>query len=232
MISTRPLLSLSFLAFIILSLCSCGPYVHVSNNSFADIQSLPQGFPCSSSFYIELPEVGENKLFAKEVANKIVTIVQNKGYDVVRSAELADYMLIFTIKMKSHKEKVMVPHYVPGPVKTKHSKMLNSEGRWTDVVEETTTAGTYVNVEEEHLAFKKDFSVEVFDKKREEETGNEEVVWNAAVSSNNGCDDLRAEIDYLLLAAFKHFGRNTQKKVYANVESREVKTLRRMYFQA
>ena len=196
------------------------------------MQTIPYGFPHGSSFYIELPEIGENALFAKEVVRKITTILRNKGYEVARTAEAADYVLAFTIDMKSYTERIVVPHYVPGPVKTKHSKVLSWDGRWTDVVEETATSGHYVDVEEERLVFKKDFSVKVFDSVREEKTGDEELVWNAAVSSSNGRDDLRAEIDYLLLAAFKHFGRNTQKKVYADVQSRDVKSLRRNCFRA
>jgi hypothetical protein len=206
--------------------------VYVSNNSYADMQTIPYGFPLGSSFYIELPEVGENALFAKEVVRKITTILRNKGYEVVRTVEAANYTLAFTIEMKSHTERVVVPHYVPGPVKTTRSKVLSWDGKWTDIVEETATSGHYVDVEEERIVFKKDFSIKVFDRVREEETDDEELVWNAAVSSSNGRNDLRAEIDYLLLSAFKHFGRNTQKKVYADVQSRDVKALRRNYFRA
>jgi hypothetical protein len=232
MVHIRSHLPFGFLAILTLSLCSCGSYVHVSNNSYADMQAIPCGFPYGSSFYIELPEVGENALFAKEVVRKITTILRNKGYEVVRTQEAADYTLAFTIDMKSYVEKVVVPRYIPGPVKTKHSKVMNCFGIWTDIVEETATSGHYVDVEEERLVFKKDFSVKVFDSVREEKTGDEELIWNAAVSSSNGRSDLRAEIDYLLLSAFKHFGRNTQKKVYADVQSRDVKSLRRNYFRA
>jgi len=230
MVLIRPQVSLGFLAILAVTLCSCGSYVHVSNNSYADMQTLPYGFPYGSSFYIELPEEGDNALFAKEVVHKIATILRNKGYEVVRTPESADYMLAFTVGMKSYTERVMVPHYIPGPVKTKRSKVLTSDGRWTDVVEETATSGHYVDVEEEHIIFKKDLSVKVFDREQEEKTGNEELIWHASVSSSNGRDDLRAEIDYLLVSAFKHFGRNTQKKVYADVQSSEVKMLRRHSF--
>ena len=233
MLHARKNYSICLLAIVmVVFLSSCGPRVSVSNNAFADMQTIPYGFPCDSTFYIEVPTAGDNRLFTKEVAQKIATVLRNKGYDVVRDAEFADYTLSFTIGMKSFRDTVMVPHYVPGPVKTKRSKALNSEGRWIDSVEETATSGTWVSVEEERLVFKKDFTVRVYDVAKQEKTGDEEVVWTTSVSSSNGSDDLRAGVDYLLLAAFKHFGKNTQKKVYADVESRDVKTLRRLYFRA
>lgn len=232
MVHIRSQLSLVFLTILVLTLCSCSSSIRVSNNSFADMQSIPYGFPYGSSFYIEAPDETENALFGKEVIHKIATMLRNKGYEVVRTVERADYMLAFTVGMKSFKERILIPHYVPGPVKTKRSKVLSWDGKWTDCVEEIATSGHYEDVEEERIVFKKDFSVKVFDRVREEETGNEELIWNAAVSSSNGRNDLRAEIDYLLFSAFKHFGRNTQKKIYADVQSRDVKTLRKTYFRA
>ncbi len=216
---------------------SCAKHVAVTSNAFADNQLLPYGLPIGSSFFIAKTE-GDNSLLAKEVSYKIGRILEDKGYLVTDSAS-ADYYVRFKASMASSTALVSVPKYIPGPIKTTKG-ISYKDGKRTEYEERTQSFGSTVYVPEEQTFFHKTLTIYVHNAQHGRihrhiiNTGSYDKtpVWQCSSSSSDRSSDLREALDYLLVAAFKHFGKNTQRDVHTSVRSddQEVKNLQSALF--
>ena len=235
-------LKLTLLFVPLLLLCSCGKQkLLITSNSFADVQAIPNGFSKESSFFVE-PMKTDNQLFSKEVSRKIEIILQEKGYSI-ETAENADFYITFNFDMQSKTEIINVPRYIPGQTITKQGSAYGStSGRIgslhgsshgnANYEEKTQSSGSITYVPQQFTYFIKAISIQVFDAKLYRENKQEIQVWaESSVCSGGNCD-LRSAIDYLLLTAFKYFGKNTREFVTTtqNYNDKEVELLRKTYF--
>lgn len=163
-----------------------------------------------SSFAIA-PPPHDNQMFSKEVAQKIRKILEGSGYSIT-DKEHADYLLQFDFAMTSDTKTINVPHYIPGPSKSVEGNVTGADGV-VHYQEETTLSGTTVFVPEDFTFFTRNLLVSVFDAETYRSTGIEEQVWEGYAVSTGSSDDFRDMIDYLLVSAFKYFGKNTHKNV-------------------
>ena len=88
--------------------------IHIDTNAFLDRTSLPEGFEKGSTFAIYVTsslngKTDSNTLQAKELKEKISVLLKNKKYQIVNSADEADYCLIFKYGIKSHTETMNIP---------------------------------------------------------------------------------------------------------------------------
>ncbi len=229
-------IQLFFLPLLLL-LGSCAKQISVTSNAFADKQMLPYGLPAGSSFFIAATD-GDNPLLAKEVSYKIGRILEDEGY-LVTDSTTADYYVRFKASMTSAKALVSVPKYIPGPIKTTKGSTYK-DGKRTEYEEKTQSFGTTVYVPEEQTFFHKTLTLYVHNAQqgtiqgRRINTGScdKTPVWQCSSSSSNRSSDLREALDYLLVAAFKHFGQNTQRDVCTSISSDdpEIKNVRNALF--
>jgi len=216
---------LIFLLPLIILLSACGKRIHVTSNTFADTQIIPRGFPKYCTFYIE----HDKKLLSKEIAQKISWILEEKGYRIVDQAH-ADYYITFDAKLTSEKRVTNVAQWVPGEKQTTtgcvHGDKRHECQGTISYQEETETAGKIVYVPQEYIVFHRKLFVQAYD------TAHKEQIWESSAISTGESDDLRDIIDYLLVTAFKQFGRSSHHKIESSLRTKdeEVTALRRDIF--
>lgn len=218
-------LSVLGLLVFLLSFTSCSSRYYVSTDTFGDPQALPMGFPRGSSFAVQSKETG-NSLFVKEVGYKIENMLKRKGY-LIKDEREADFILSFAFDSEVSTETVQVEKTLPSTTeKTKtrfHSNdtsfhyNVNWDGKGNvseslAYTEEKEKPGKTVYVPETRTYFTKNLSMKVYDGQLFRNSQLVEV-WSGSSMNKDARDDLREMIDYFLVSAFRHFGKNTFKKV-------------------
>jgi hypothetical protein len=207
------------LPFLVLPLLSaCRKRVHITTNTFADVQAIPGGFEEGSSFAV-IPASKENQLFNKEISHKIARELQTEGYQVkpAKEAAKADYCLVFGYGITSSTNTVNVAKYIPGERQVKQG-FIAGRRDVVDYEEVTETSGTTVYVPEEYTVFKRELMMQVYDAKLYHKDKQEELVWQGTAVSVGDCSDLRLIIDYLIGALFNHFGESTGMNLHSSVD--------------
>lgn len=219
----NPLLRIAYKVIVpcalLLTITGCGKQLRIKSNTFADARAIPQGFPLHSAFSVT-PLLTDNQLLSKELTQKITKILTDKGYKVTKTPS-AQYHLEFSYQMQSATRTVTVPHYVSGPAQITQGTVFGSDG-CTHYQEQTQATGTIVYTAEEQTYFITTLTLEVYDAQEDVE------IWQGSATTSTDSCDIRDTLDYLLVTAFKHFGKNTYKDVYANVQykNKEISALR------
>jgi hypothetical protein len=220
--------------------CSCARQISITSNAFADLQSIPYGFPMKSSFFIITGQndyshltdqkiiIGQNDnpMLSKEVTHKIGKVLEEKGY-LVDNIDNADYYLVFNFVMTSSKATMNVPLYIPGPTQTTQGNIYGYGG-YVGYQQQTQTSGSYIYVPKEYVFFHRGLYLQVYDAKLCREKKQEAQLWQGSAISSGDSSNLRDIMNYLLITAFKYLGKNTQKDICANMSSnnKKVKKLR------
>ena len=225
---------LILLGTILIFLGACKT-IKIVNNSFANKQSIPQGFIPGSSFcikftYTDNPLIPKNiaEMIASEAAEKIAKILQTNGY-VIRNSKTADYNLVFSFGMTKSINIVNVPVYMPGQTQIKNGNILDNSGEAVQYQEETQTSGKVVYVPQECTVYNKNLVAQIYDARLQREANKEKQVWLGSADSSNESSDIRDIMDYLLVSTFKYFGKNTQRIIATEMhyDNKEVKKLRK-----
>jgi hypothetical protein len=197
----------------------------VTSNTFADERSIPCGFRYGSTFFIKFAKK-DDQLFAKEVAYKIENMLNSMGYSSVKDINEADYCLVFNFDMLGSKHTRDVLRQEPDKVATK--KVYSCQGRRAcdknlEYEERIVTPGEFFYVKEDYILYKKELFIEVYDSKLYRDTKKQEQLWGGYSSKSGESADLRSQIDYLLISAFKYFGRSTKRNLDICMNDKEVK---------
>lgn len=208
-----------FLCIPLLILTGCGRRINITSNTFADTKNIPRGFPLDSTFYISSAKE-DKKLLSKEIIRKIACLLEDRGYTVTDNESDADYHVTFDTKMTQETGTRSVLTYIPGDVQTTTGCVHGKET--VSYQEQTETPGKFIYVPEKYTYYSRKLSVHAYIRDGEEE------VWHGSAISEGESNDLRDIVDYLLVTAFRFFGRNTQKKVHTSISAKdkEVKNLR------
>ena len=209
-----------FLLLPILFLASCSRNVYVTVDSYVDLKLFGIGFKPDTSFYVSLNTKG-NEMLAKEITNKISMILVRKGFNVVDNELAADYILFYNFGMEKITETVNVSKYLPG-------KTQETKGKVGEVgYQEKQTEGKYVYVHEDQTFFYKYIDITVFDFRKKRDS-----LWQVKATVYDQFNDLREDIDYMFLMAFKYFGKNTNKKISKNLggDSKEFKEFVKIWY--
>ena len=202
------------MSIILLGSCAKDSGMRITTNTFANKEIIPKGFQKNDSFSITTKQKGD-ELFAKEVSQKIATVLEDRGF-VVKTDGDADFNLNFSFGMEKSTHTRDVPVYIP------------DYGYWC--YHHCCRYGcgyTIAYVPEEYTIFNKILLVEVY------KNGKKIPVWQGTARSYEEHSDLRDSIDYLLITVFKNFGKNTQKYIKSKMErnDQEVIKLRQRYFK-
>lgn len=219
----------TFVVILALMLTSCAHNIHISHNAYANSKAIPQGFKTNSSFAVG-HVTGESSMLSQEVAHKIECILASKGHSV-QSEKLADYKLVFDYDMTQSKKTVYVDEYIPGKTITTYGSTYD-HGHTQLYEEKTQESGKIVSVPEVRTYFNKSLMLQVYDAQYSKAYHKQAPLWQGSAACSDQEDDLRDALDYLLVTAFKSFGRNTQKNLEITVSSddKDVAVLRSELF--
>ena len=199
----------TLIALIILAagcgLCGCGPTLHNINvNGYTDPAAQTQLAPGGSFFVIE-NQKAQNPLLEKEIAGKINKLLTNKGY-ALTSYDQAQYYLFFSYGIGQERAaNVAMPDYY-----TSYGFGLGGGSGWrgSPFVFAAPFFTFYPGPESRYDRW---LLLNVVDGKYYREKGQFQTVWVGEARSTGTSQDIRLAIDYLLLADFQQFGRNTGK---------------------
>ncbi len=200
--------------FILLAgcgLCGCGPAVyHVNINGYTDPTAPGVLAPGASVFVIE-NQKAQNPLLEKEIKEKINKILTRQGYEVV-PYDQAQFYLFFSYGIGQERAaNVVMPDYF-----TSYGFGLGGGTGWRSVpfVFAAPFFSFYPGPESTYDRW---LLINVADGKHYREKGEFRTVWVGEARSTGTSQDIRVVIDYLLLADFQQFGRNTGKAISVEI---------------
>jgi len=204
-----------FLLILLLgfSLAGCATYYKIKVNGYTAPSNAerikPGGF-----FYIMEDQAAKNPLLEAEVKEKIAKLLQERGYPVTTNFARADYYLFFRYGIGQPRS-VGVPDYyggfgwgfgwgpgwgwggpavaIGGPAYGWGTDVITLYDRWLQI---KVVAGPAYRTQK-----------------------ISRTVWVGEAKSSGSSSDLRTTLNYLLVAAFNQFGKNTGKAI--SVELKE-----------
>ena len=204
------------LLLLLILLPACGHKICIKHNAYANTKHIPQGFPYFSSFTVETVN-HDDPMLSQEITHKIEHMLQKNGYCIQHESK-AHYYVLFDYHMKRTKKTIPVEKYIPGKTIISHgSELVN--GRAKLYQEETQTPGSWIYVPEEHTFFTKSIIIQVYDAQHYRTGSKPTPIWQETANCCDENGDLRDSLDYLLVTAFKYFGKNTQKNIETTISS-------------
>jgi hypothetical protein len=140
-----------------------------------------------------------NLILEIETAAKIIKSLSARGYTSVDNIQDADYVLMFEYGIDTGK----------AVSSTDSGYELNTFTKRFEQRRSTTTETEYTK----HLTLRL-FSAEKL-------TSTSQPVWTGEVRSTGTASLLREAIDYLIVAAFEHFGEDTAEEVILTIDSED-----------
>lgn len=193
--------------FVVLSclmLLGCGATYNIKTTGFLDRTSGHTQIAKGSSFAVVENEKAENPILDKEVKKKIEYLLIKNGYRIV-APDKADYMLSYTYSIDGGRT-VNIPSAVPKNSKSKISINFGDTTR---------------------TEFTRSLILSACDGNRFRKDSTLQVVWYGDTISIGTSSDLREALDFLLIGAFQHFGKDTgkQQRISMSGKSPEVEEL-------
>ncbi|HEC03131.1 MAG TPA: hypothetical protein ENI81_06285 [Phycisphaerales bacterium] len=152
-----------------------------------------------ASFAVVTDRDVANPIFQKEVGTKIRRILTDMGY--AESSERADYYLLFDCGIDSGRSITdAIPVHRSGYYDEYRLSPFHSHGY--------TTYIPYTSV-----VYTRWLVLKLIEGRAYAESQEAEPLWICEVASTGGSSDLREVINYLLVAAFEHLGRDTGRQI-------------------
>jgi len=215
---------LSIFVFVVsvVFLPGCFRRVHVTSNAFADAKSLQTGFAVGSKFVIICTNK-ENPLLNQDVITKISKHLEKQGYCIASNIDSADYCFVFNFDITSERKTDYIPVNIPGQSQTTHG---NIYGRRDSVQYNQTTqsSGTTAYLPQEYVLFTRSLHAYVYEAETFKKDQQEVFVWQGSAVSCGDSADFRAISDYLLVAIFKSFGKDTKKMINNSFAEKDLKS--------
>ena len=191
-----------------LSLTGCAPSAYsIKVNGYTDLTA-PTWLPAGSSFFVIDNREAKNPLLEKEIKDKINKLLEKYGYRVA-TQEQADYYLFFAYGLGQERSvTVAMPDYYPFG--------LGFGGGYRSYFFVSPYVGYYPYTE---TIYDRWLLINVVDGKYYREKGQWRAIWVGEARSAGASADLRTVINYLLLADFQQFGKNTGKAVTVEIEA-------------
>jgi len=183
------------LPFVVLAL-GCAASYNVGINGYSSTGETLQ-IPQLSSIYVVTDSNATNPFLEKEIAVKIQKLLTAKGYTV--GTHQASYYLLFEYGIDSGRiltDAIPIHHpTIYGEYSTIHAPYY----------------GRYVPYSE--LFYTRWLVLKLVDRNAYRDLHKAEPSWIGEVTSTGPSPDLREVINYMLIAAFEHFGQDTDRRV-------------------
>jgi hypothetical protein len=203
----------AILVTLMLSCLGCTPAYRVQVNGFSDPDYAGRMAP-RAKFHVRENPQAENPLFEKEIRLKIEKMLQSKGF-IIGNADTADFLCTFQysvgiglVRMGSipvQSPPLASAVTVANPAGTTQTTMIMAPGPTTYVPYARTDYDRWLNII-------------IKDARSFRETREEKMVWYGDISSAGPSRDLRKVIDYMLIAAFDAFGKDTKQGILSDIK--------------
>jgi hypothetical protein len=199
--------AIRFLTLIVIGFCLSGcsysvPYI-IKVNGYTDLTQPDQIIPGGSFFVMENLEA-ENPLLEQEIRGKIIRLLETRGY-LVTTFGKANYYLFFGYGLGvSRSLSVVVPDYGwPAP------SLYFTLPPWEAYDQDTATY------------YDRWLLINVVDGPTYRTQRVSHPVWVGEARSVGTSSDLRTVLNYLLVADFREFGKNTGKALTREIDEQD-----------
>lgn len=211
--------------FIVLAtalLSGCATYYPVRVNDYLDRAHGITSIPFGSSFYVLENKNESNPILEAEIRSKIATLLREKG-SRTESYDKADFLLSFAYSISSGRSVSEIrPQFSPGEIGTVQT--YKSNGRTSTSI--VTMPGYTTYVPYRITVYTSTLTLEILDAYNLRVNNEKKILWIGENSSTSQNPDLRDTINYLLVASFEHFGKNTGKSLVTNIPENDPRVKR------
>jgi hypothetical protein len=199
------------LAALIVLVSGCAPEIRTTGylDRASGIQALPKG----AAFAVVENAQAANAIFDREVKRKIEKLLMMRGYRV-DAPDKADFFLSYSYSIDPRLRNDAVAMYGPPEAEI----VSGPDGRGGITTRAVMMPGPVSVMPVLTTEYAKHLMVKVADAGHLRSGQKENVLWIGQTSSADLSSDLRSEIDYLLVATFAHFGRDTGKEVTVSLD--------------
>lgn len=216
----KTVLSMLLLGSILLP--GCAAYT-VRVNGYLD-PGQAAGIQKTAGIHVVEDKDATNTIFAREIRSKIEGLLKSSGFLVV-PYDSADYYLLYAYGIGPARTVTeMLPVYQTGGTATVTRSGSRGSRVSTIQLPSTTTYVPYPTT-----VYDRWVMLKIVDGKEYRE-GKTTDVWIGEVSTPGQDKDIREAMNYLLVAAFEHFGQNTERPItkILDVDDERVKSLMRL----
>lgn len=175
--------------------CSTAYTVHV--NGFSE---LDEPIKEKASVYVKVDPNSQNPIFDNEIKTKVEILLKEQGYVPASDIELSDYRLVFQVGLDSRRVSGYTPLYRPF--------MSFHDRYWGDYHFGYTSYVPYIDTYYDQWLVMKVFATDPDTAPR-----TEQVIWIGEAMIGTDVADLRRVVNYLLVAGFEYFGRDTKRQI-------------------
>jgi hypothetical protein len=208
---------IELLALILMGCCvsSCAGYhYNIKVNGYTD-PNAPSLLKPGGSFFVIKDKEAKNPLLEAEIKEKIIKLLTQRGYAVTPTFDQADYYLFFSYGMGEPRSvTVVTPDYYGG---------LGWGGgyRWGGPAFYFTVPpwGAYPSYATRF--YNRWLLINVVDGPAYRSRKESRPVWVGEARSMGPSSDLRTVLNYLLVADFKEFGKNTGQAVTVELKEKD-----------
>lgn len=205
-----------FVLFLALFLSGCATVYRIRFNGYLSSTQTQPPIPPGTSFYVVEDKNARNSIFEAEIKSKIESLLSQKGYRIV-PYEQADFHLSFIYSMSSGRTVTEItPVYHSGETGAIQTYTSTGKTRTSYI----TYPGYTTYIPQEFTLYTSSLVLEVLDANLFRSTKEEKKVWIGEATNTSGDPDLREAVNYLLIAAFGHFGENTHKSMTIDVSKK------------
>ena len=198
---------------LIMPLSGCATVYHVRVNGYLDATSTKIFIASGASFFVNIDKDVKNPIFENEIKSKIENLLTQKGYSI-GSYEKAEFFLEFVYSMSAGRLAAEVtPVYHSGGID--RVRTYASDGNQS--VSYIEYPGYTAYIPHKFTVYTASLTLEVLDAVLERNSAQKKKLWIGEASNTSENPDIRGAINYLLVAAFDHFGENTHISVTADV---------------
>jgi len=183
------------LLFVFVSGCIQGHIVRV--NGFLEAG---KSIRDKAAIYVAVDPNSQNPIFDKEIKAKIEMLLKSHGYNPIADVEQTDYRLAFHAGLNSHRVTGYTPLY--RPYMGFHNRYWGNYN-----LGYTSYVPYFETFYDQWLVMK------VFDTGRADASEVGKVVWIGEAVVGTDAADLRQVVNYLLVAGFEYFGKDTKRQM-------------------
>ena len=206
----------TILVIVVLVFSGCTPVYRVQVNGFADSDYAGR-IVLNAKIYTVENTTAENPLFDKEIKAKIDKILKNKGF-ILSNKETADLLCAFNYGVGIGRTQVgSVP--VQSPPITSSVVVSNQGGASQTTAIMTPGPTSYVPYA--RTDYDRWLTIVISDARSYREAKKEKVIWYGDIISSGSSRDLRTVMNYMLIAAFEEFGKDTKKGITIEIKEND-----------